>query len=98
MKSHDRVKFEEIKKALEKRMSKNQGLQRLRRNIRFTETRAGLRIALVDEAAFSMFALATDKLLPQARDLIAAAAGVIPTMHHARSEEHREGKERGRKV
>src|SRR3546814_3151184 len=80
MKSHDRVKFEEIKKALEKRMSKNQGLQRLRRNIRFTETREGLRIELVDEADFSMFALATDKLLPQARDLIAEVAGVIQTM------------------
>src|SRR3546814_5531784 len=53
MKSHDRVKFEEIKKALEKRMSKNQGLQRLRRNIRFTETREVLRIELVDEADFS---------------------------------------------
>src|SRR3546814_3068051 len=75
-----RVKFEEIKKALEKRMSKNQGLQRLRRNIRFTETREGLRIELVDEADFSMFALATDKLLPQARDLIAEVAGVIQTM------------------
>jgi chemotaxis protein MotB len=80
MKSRDRVKFEEMKKALEKRMEMNRAMKRLRRNIRFTETREGLRIELVDEADFSMFALATNNLLPQARDLVAEVAKVIETM------------------
>lgn len=80
MKSRDRVKFEEMKKQLEKRMEANQALKRLRRNIRFTETREGLRIDLIDESDFSMFALATDRLLPKARELVAEVATVIQTM------------------
>ncbi|MBB4642441.1 flagellar motor protein MotB [Rhizorhapis suberifaciens] len=80
MKSRDRAKFEEMKKALEKRMAKNKDMQRLRKNIRFTETREGLRIDLIDEADFSMFSLATDRLLPQARSLVAEVAKVIETM------------------
>lgn len=80
MKSRDRVKFQEMKKQLEKRMEANQAMKRLRRNIRFTETREGLRIDLIDEADFSMFALATDKLLPKAHELVAEVATVIQTM------------------
>ncbi|PZU57306.1 MAG: flagellar motor protein MotB [Sphingobium sp.] len=79
-KSRDRQKFEEIKKDLEKRMETNQGLAKLRKNVRFTETREGLRIDLIDEADFSMFALATDRLLPQARALVGEVAKVIETM------------------
>jgi chemotaxis protein MotB len=41
------------------------------------ETREGLRIDLVDEADFSMFALSTNSLLPKARKLIGAVARVI---------------------
>ncbi|MEY4271029.1 MAG: hypothetical protein RLZZ58_2245, partial [Pseudomonadota bacterium] len=50
------------------------------KNVRFTETREGLRIDLVDEADFSMFASATDMLTPQARALIAEVAGVAASM------------------
>ena len=80
MRSRDRAKFEEMKKALEQRMATDRQMQRLRKNIRFTETREGLRIDLVDEADFSMFALATDRLLPQALTLIAEVAKVLETM------------------
>jgi len=59
----DRQKFEHIKKQLEDRMSKK-GLARLRKNVRFTETREGLRIDLIDEADFAMFRSGTDQLLP----------------------------------
>jgi chemotaxis protein MotB len=79
-KSRDRQKFEEIKKRLEQQMTMNQALNKLRKNVRFTETREGLRIDLIDEADFSMFALATDRLLPQARTLVGEVAKVIQTM------------------
>ena len=77
MKSHDRTKFEQIKKMIEQHIAANKALQRLRRNIRFTETREGLRIDLIDEADFSMFAMGTDRLVPQARALLGEVAKVL---------------------
>ena len=75
----DRQKFEAIKKSLEERMAKK-GLAKLRRNIRFTETREGLRIDLIDEADFAMFKSGTDQLVPQARALIAEVSQALQTM------------------
>ena len=75
----DRQKFESIKKTLEERMIAK-GLGKLRKNVRFTETREGLRIDLIDEADFAMFAMGTDKLVPQARALVSEVASVLQTM------------------
>jgi chemotaxis protein MotB len=72
----DRQRFEDLKRALQVRIDSKPGLKRLVKNIRFTETREGLRIDIVDEADFSMFATATDRLSPDARDLIAEVAKV----------------------
>jgi len=77
MKDRDRTKFEKIKKDLEKRMAASKALSQMLKNVRFTETREGLRIDLVDQANFSMFAMATDRLLPQARSLIGEVSKVI---------------------
>ncbi|MEC3912159.1 flagellar motor protein MotB [Sphingobium sp. CR2-8] len=74
----DRQKFEAIKKELEQRIAKR--MAKLLKNIRFTETREGLRIDLIDEADFAMFAMGTDRLVPQARALISEVAGVLQTM------------------
>ena len=79
MKAADRAKFESIKKELEARMNRR-GMGKLRKNVRFTETREGLRIDLIDEADFAMFAMATDRLLPAARTLIGEVAQVLETM------------------
>ena len=76
----DKAKFEQIKKQLEERMAKKAGVARLRKNIRFSMTREGLRIDLIDEADFAMFAMGTDRLLPQAQALVSEVAGVIRTM------------------
>ena len=59
------------------RILKDPGLRRFAENIRFTETRAGLRIDLVDKADFSMFALGTDRLLPDAYRLMGQVARVV---------------------
>lgn len=72
----DRRRFEDLKRALQVRIDSKAGLKQLVRNIRFTETREGLRIDIVDEADFSMFATATDRLSLEARDLIAEVAKV----------------------
>ncbi|WP_336959538.1 flagellar motor protein MotB [Sphingobium aquiterrae] len=80
VKAIDRAKFEQIKKAIEQRMAADKGLRKLMKNIRFIETREGLRIDVIDQSDFSMFALATDRLLPQARQLIGEVAKVLQTM------------------
>ena len=72
----DRIKFKDIARALSVRMENRGDLKRLMKNIRFTETREGLRIDIVDEAEFSMFRIGTDQLLPDARALVTEVAKV----------------------
>jgi chemotaxis protein MotB len=73
----DRVRFGFLKKEIMKRIMADKSLAKLAANIRFTDTREGLRIDLVDKADFSMFSLGTDVLLPQARELMVQVAQVI---------------------
>ncbi len=75
--SEDRRRFEQLKKTLEDRMERTPELRNLKPHVRFTETKEGLRIDLVEEADFSMFALGTDRLLPAAARLIGTVANVI---------------------
>src|SRR3546814_14887078 len=58
-------------------MERTPELRNLKPHVRFTETKEGLRIDLVEEADFSMFALGTDRLLPAAARLIGTVAEVI---------------------
>ena len=81
--SRDRARFQALKRALDKRMSERPELRKLKPNVRFVETREGLRIDLVDEADFSMFNLATDQLRPEASKLIGAVAQVIEGVPNA---------------
>ena len=77
----DRMRFGFLKQALMKRIMADKSLQRFVQNIRFTDTREGLRIDLVDKAEFSMFAVGTDRLLPQAWALmgeVAKVAAAVP--------------------
>ena len=73
----DRVRFAFLKKQIMQRISSDKSLSKLASSIRFTDTREGLRIDLVDKADFSMFALGTDALLPEARALMTQVAQVI---------------------
>ena len=75
--TEDRRRFEQLKKMLTDRMDKSAELRKLKPHVRFTETREGLRIDLVEEADFSMFAVGTDRLLPAAVRLIGEVAKVI---------------------
>ena len=73
----DRVRFGYLKKQIMQRIASDKSLSKLASSIRFTDTREGLRIDLVDKADFSMFSLGTDALLPQARALMTQVAQVI---------------------
>jgi chemotaxis protein MotB len=77
MKSRDQETFKKVKKYIESKMETNKALKQFMKNVRFTETREGLRIDLIDQADFAMFAMATDTLLPQARSLLGEVAKVI---------------------
>jgi chemotaxis protein MotB len=79
-KEQQRAQFEELKKEIEKRLGSSEGLEKLMENVRFTDTREGLRIDLVDKADFSMFALSTDMLVPRAAELLSEVAQVINGM------------------
>ena len=76
----EKEQFEKLKQQLEERLGSSEALSKLIKNVRFTDTREGLRIDLVDEANFSMFALSTDKLVPKAADLLREVAQVINGM------------------
>ena len=77
VKAKDQVRFQRLKRQLEARLKRDPRLSKLRRNVRFTDTREGLRIDLVDESDFAMFALGTPSLLPAARALMAQVAAVV---------------------
>ncbi|GGB52598.1 flagellar motor protein MotB [Blastomonas aquatica] len=78
--SAQQAQFEQLKKEIEQRLEARKDLQKLMKNVRFTDTREGLRIDLVDEADFSMFALSTDSLVPKAAELLREVAQVINDM------------------
>jgi chemotaxis protein MotB len=73
----DRVRFGFVKKQIMARIMSDKSLKRFAQNIRFTDTREGLRIDLVDKAEFSMFAVGTDTLLPDAWHLMGEVAKVL---------------------
>ncbi|MDM7967544.1 flagellar motor protein MotB [Blastomonas fulva] len=78
--SAQQAQFQQLKKEIEQRLQARKDLQKLMKNVRFTDTREGLRIDLVDEADFSMFALSTDALVPKAAELLREVAQVINGM------------------
>jgi len=75
--SEDRAKFSTVRQRLEAKLASSAELRKLSRHVRFTETREGLRIDLIDEADFAMFDSGTDRLAPQARSLLREVAKVI---------------------
>jgi chemotaxis protein MotB len=71
------AQFKAVKAQIEAKLASNPALRKFAKNIRFTETREGLRIDLIDQADFAMFGMGTDRLLPQARALVGEVAKVI---------------------
>lgn len=73
----DRAKFQNLRARLLQKIQSDKAMKRFARNLRFTETREGLRIDMVDEADFSMFVSGTDILTPDAVQLLSRVADTI---------------------
>jgi chemotaxis protein MotB len=73
----DRAKFQDLRARLLQKLKADKTTKRFARNLRFTETREGLRIDMVDEADFSMFVSGTDILTPDAVQLLSRVADTI---------------------
>ena len=78
--AQDRRNFETMRAHLAQRIRASASLAKLANHIRFVQTRDGLRIDLVDDANYSMFALGTTVLAPEASELIGMIADSIKGM------------------
>ncbi|WP_333928715.1 flagellar motor protein MotB [Sphingomonas sp. LR55] len=80
--SEDRKNFESMRKRVLSQIAASPKLSRLASHVRFVPTQDGMRIDLVDDANYSMFALGTTALDPQAGDLIGMIATSIKGMQN----------------
>ncbi|MDK2760212.1 MAG: OmpA family protein [Sphingopyxis sp.] len=70
----EKMKFQQVAKSLMERIQQRGDLKRLARNLRFTETVEGMRIDVIDDADFSMFAMGTSQLTPEGARLFGEIA------------------------
>lgn len=76
----EKMKFQQVAKSLMERVQKQGDLKRLARNLRFTETTEGLRIDVIDDADFSMFAIGTSQLTADGARLFSSIAEPIASV------------------
>ena len=75
--AEDRKAFEAMRRRVMSEISGSASLAKLSNHVRFVMTRDGMRIDLVDDADYSMFAMGTTVLDPEASQLIGMIAGAI---------------------
>jgi chemotaxis protein MotB len=75
--AEDRKNFETMRRKVLAEIAKSPKLSPLASHVRFVPTQDGMRIDLVDDADYSMFALGTTALDPQASELIGMIAETI---------------------
>lgn len=68
--AEDRRNFAQLRERLARRMASDERLRQLGKHVRFVLTRDGMRIDLIDDADYSMFALGTTQLDAAADKLI----------------------------
>ncbi|XUU60740.1 flagellar motor protein MotB [Erythrobacter sp. HA6-11] len=71
------LKADQLKEQIEEKLREKTRLRRLAKQVRVVRTPVGVRIDLVDDAEFSMFALGTTVLMPEARELIEVISDTI---------------------
>ena len=76
----DKHNFETMRRHVLEQISSSRELAKLGNHIHFTMTAEGMRIDLVDDANYSMFALGTTVLQPAASDLIGLVAGSVKAL------------------
>jgi chemotaxis protein MotB len=77
LRNEDRANFDRMRKEVMGAMAASAELRKLASQVRFVMTTEGMRIDLVDNADYSMFALGTTALAPEASSLIAKIATSI---------------------
>ncbi|CAN5525320.1 flagellar motor protein MotB [soil metagenome] len=78
MRAQDKQNFDKLRRAVEAKMRSGTGsLAKLAGHVKFVPTDQGIRIDLVDDANYSMFALGTTALEPEASELIGTIAASI---------------------
>ena len=70
----DEAAFRKAERQLRAVLTRDPALAGLKDQVRFVHTHDGLRVELLDKAAFSMFGLGTDRLDPKAARLVRAVA------------------------
>lgn len=75
--ANDEAKFAAMRQLLVSKLNRSPTLRKYARSIRLVETTEGMRLDLVDDADFSMFVMGTDKLTPQAAELMSVVATVV---------------------
>ena len=75
--AEDRKNFEHMRRQVMSEIKSNAKLSKLAKHIHFVRTRDGMRIDLIDDADYSMFALGTTALESEADKLIALVADAI---------------------
>ncbi|MGI4731272.1 MAG: flagellar motor protein MotB [Janthinobacterium lividum] len=73
----DRKNFDTLRRRVQAQIAAAKDLAKLGKHVHFTMTRDGMRIDLVDDADYSMFALGTTALEPEASALIGLVAGSV---------------------
>lgn len=80
LRAEDARSFDAMRAELTRRIASSASLRKLASHVRFVRTQDGLRIDLVDSADYSMFALGTTALQPQASELIGMIADTVRAM------------------
>ncbi len=75
--SADEERFRKVEQIIAARLAGDPTLKGLKGQIRFVRVQDGLRIDMVERADFSMFALGTAVLTPEARAMVRTVAGAI---------------------
>jgi chemotaxis protein MotB len=75
--AEDRKNFERMRRQVMSEIKSNGKLSKLAKHIHFVRTRDGMRIDLIDDADYSMFALGTTALESEADELIGLVADAI---------------------
>src|SRR3546814_4613360 len=75
--AEERKNVEAMRRQVMAEIASNAKLAKLAKHIHFVRTRYGMRIDLIDDADYSMFALGTTALEPEADELIALVADAI---------------------
>jgi chemotaxis protein MotB len=73
----DQKAFEKIEKDIKAQLEQNPDLKKLAGQMKFERDKEGLRIEIIDQADFAMFAIGTTNFLPKAQDLMADVAKSI---------------------